>query len=108
MTDIDDDLARLESAEAFFEYLDVPFDVDLVRVNRLHILKRFNQNIDKYGPPPDDPDERRSWYGALLARAHDDFQHSTPRQERIFKVFEQGAPGRVEVPLSSLTLGGKP
>ncbi len=39
------DLADLSSAEDFFAYFDVTFDPKVMAVSRLHILKRFHDNL---------------------------------------------------------------
>ena len=38
-------LGTLSAAEEFFEHLGIPYDPAVIRVNRLHILKRFNQYL---------------------------------------------------------------
>ena len=38
-------LATLSAAEEFFEHLGVAYDPAVIHVNRLHILKRFNQYL---------------------------------------------------------------
>jgi nitrogenase-stabilizing/protective protein len=62
----------------------------VVHVNRLHILKRFNQYLGRT-PISDDMDESVAWETCktLLARAHDDFVGSTAAQEKVFKVFQE-------------------
>jgi nitrogenase-stabilizing/protective protein len=95
MIDIRAEMRRLSSAEEFFEYLSLPYDPAVLHVNRLHILKRFNQYLDVHKPELADPDSRVRFraYRALLARAYDDFVRSTPAREKVFKVFQdrQGA-----------------
>jgi nitrogenase-stabilizing/protective protein len=95
-------LGALSSAEDFFAYLDVPFDAAVVHVNRLHILKRFNQYLRGMNPRMEalPPAEQREAYRSLLLRAYGDFIRSTPANEKVFKVF-QAAEG-AQVGLESL------
>jgi nitrogenase-stabilizing/protective protein len=63
----------------------------VVHVNRLHILKRFNQYLNRT-PVTEDMDEATAWNTckALLTRAYEDFVHSTASREKVFKVFQEG------------------
>lgn len=95
-------LASLSSAEDFLEFFKVPFDQAVVNVSRLHILKRFYQYLRR------DEEITRLADGALyaryrllLAQAYEDFVHSTPAQEKVFKVF-QDTDGKQSVTLDSL------
>ena len=56
--------AELESAEAFLEYYGVPYDPELVRSRRLHILRRFHDLLRQAGVA--DPGEREPAFGAGL------------------------------------------
>ncbi len=95
MNDILAQMRSLSSAEEFFEHLSLPYDPAVLHVNRLHILKRFNQYLGAHEPELTDPDSgvRLAACRALLARAYRDFVRSTPAQEKVFKVFQdaQGA-----------------
>ncbi|MGO9037146.1 MAG: nitrogenase-stabilizing/protective protein NifW [Steroidobacteraceae bacterium] len=95
MIDIRAEMRDLSSAEEFFEYLSLPYDAAVLHVNRLHILKRFNQYLEVHKPEMVDADCAVQFgaYRALLARAYEDFVRSTPAQEKVFKVFQdaQGA-----------------
>ena len=42
ISELEADLADLESAEDFFNYFDVAFDPAVLHVCRLHILQRFH------------------------------------------------------------------
>jgi len=85
-------LKRIEgfsAAEEFFEFFGIPYQADVVNVNRLHILKRFNQYLAR-SPIPDDLDETSAWNicKEYLTRAHDDFVTSNAAREKVFKVFQ--------------------
>ncbi len=113
-----DDLGRLSSAEDFFTFLGVDFDPAVVRVSRLHIMRRMGQYLK--GAELDDAfaglDDAaiKALCAAHLAQAYQDFVESTPIQERLFKVHkeavepkaEEPAPNNNFVPLASLTVVG--
>lgn len=85
-------LRRLEKAEDFFAFFELPFDPRIVQVYRLHVLKRFAleiETIDRAQPAAAEP-ERIALYRAALRRSHDVFVRSTARDEKLFKVFQGG------------------
>jgi nitrogenase-stabilizing/protective protein len=84
-----DQMSGLSSAEDFFKALDVPFDEHVVRVNRLHILKRMHDYLGKEETAGLDDDALRTLYREKLAQAHGDFTTSDAVTERVFKVFQQ-------------------
>ncbi|KJS35762.1 MAG: hypothetical protein VR70_15250 [Rhodospirillaceae bacterium BRH_c57] len=96
-----DHMNTLSSAEDFFAALRVPFDEHVVRVNRLHILKRFHDYLS--GEKLDGLDDAalRSLYSTLLAKAHGDFAASDAVTEGVFKVFKQ-VRGRAFIGLDEL------
>ena len=96
-------LAQLSAAEEFFEYFSLPYDPPIVQVNRLHILKRFNQYLRTAQPSAADLHgaEQFAHCKALLLRAYEDFIRSTPAKEKVFKVF-QDVDGAQHVGLDSL------
>jgi nitrogenase-stabilizing/protective protein len=82
-------LRELSSAEDFLQYFGVPFDQDVVNVNRLHILKRFYQYIRQANLLAQTEElVLYTAYRDRLARAYADFVSSTPAQEKVFKVFQ--------------------
>lgn len=78
------------AAEEFLDFFGIEYQASVVHVNRLHILKRFNQYLGRT-PIPEDMDEASAWdtCKTLLTRAHDDFVSSTAAQEKVFKVFQE-------------------
>lgn len=86
-----DAVARLSSAEEFFEYLEVPCDAHVVRVNRLHILKRMHDYLRREATDGAETDVLREVYRSCLARAHADFVKSDAVTEKVFKVFRDQA-----------------
>lgn len=84
-----DEMNSLSSAEDFFAALDVPFDAANVRVNRLHILKRFHDYLKTIKTDGVDDAALRQIYCDTLAKAHQDFLTSDAVTERVFKVFKE-------------------
>lgn len=96
MSDLMQKLTSLSQAEEFFEVLDVPYDREVINVNRLHILKRFHQYLrTSSGLDELNEYEERFMCRELLTRAYEDFVRSTPAQEKVFKVFQDAEGGHV-------------
>jgi nitrogenase-stabilizing/protective protein len=101
-TELELDMDELSSAEDFLEYFQVPYDTRVVHVNRLHILQRFHDYLDRLDGMPGDEDAQRSVYTEWLARAYADFVDSDAQTEKVFRVFRMNEPVHVEIPLSDL------
>ncbi|GAB3437434.1 nitrogenase-stabilizing/protective protein NifW [Insolitispirillum peregrinum] len=82
-------MASLSSAEDFFKALDVPYDEHVVRVNRLHILKRLHDYLGRETLTGLSDAALKALYQDKLAQAHADFVSSDAVTERVFKVFQQ-------------------
>ncbi len=102
-TEFELDLEELSSAEDFLEYFEVPYDPAVVHVNRLHILQRFHDYLDRQETPPEDEDALRAIYAQWLERAYQDFVKSDARTEKVFRVFRMQEPQTVMIPLSDLS-----
>ena len=110
-------LEKLHSAEDFFSYLKVEFDPALLRVARLHILKRMGVYLA--GKDLSGASEEAIFAEAreTLAQAYQDFAASSPIDERVFKVLQEHdpsqkapaaeAPPKPFVPLDTLTIIGR-
>ena len=103
-----DDLSRLSAAEDFFAVLGVEYDPVVVNVARLHILRRMGQYLRETDFASLTPDAVRDACRQTLARAYEDFQRSSPIEERVFKVHQDAIKPAVPVPppfvpLSALT-----
>src|SRR5664280_3249278 len=78
-------LSRLSSAEEFFQFLNVPYEPEVLNIARLHILKRMGDSVRGSSPELDD-DALSENFRAHLQQAYQDFVCSTPLNERVFKV----------------------
>lgn len=108
MSELMNKLGSLSAAEEFFELLEVPFDRAVIDVNRLHILKRFNQYLRRDGVHDiADEAEQRERCRALLIGAYEDFVRSTPAQEKVFKVFQDADGAQVSLQSLRATLPSK-
>lgn len=95
-------LAALSSAEDFLNFFAVPYEQSVVNVNRLHILKRFQQYLRRDRNLAGLSEAQMfTRYRHLLAQAYQDFVRSNAAQEKVFKVF-QDVDGRQHVSLDSL------
>jgi len=95
-------LSKLSTAEDFFRFLDVSYDPAVLNVARLHILKRMGDNLRKAAVEADES-KARAFFRAHLERAYQDFVHSSPIKERVFKV-HRDAIQRNKAPLVSLSI----
>ena len=87
MSEIKQALSQLSSAEEFLNFLGVEYDQRVVNVNRLHILKRFNQYLARHSFSSSD-EAIKAEYKALLEKAYGDFVKSDAVTEKVFKVFQ--------------------
>lgn len=94
-------LGGFSAAEEFLNYLGVEYDQRVVNVNRLHILKRFNQYMARHTFSGGDEAAQRAEYKSLLERAYNDFVQSDAATEKVFKVF-QDATGMKTFSIESL------
>lgn len=100
MNDFESDLAELSAAEEFLDYFEIPYQQEVVHVNRLHILQRYHDYLLRGKDSlPEGEAPLRAAHRALLERAYQDFVDSTPLDERVFKVLKN-AVGQGFVPLS--------
>ncbi|NMG05569.1 nitrogenase-stabilizing/protective protein NifW [Brasilonema sp. UFV-L1] len=86
-----DKFKKLEDAEEYFEFFQLPYDQKVVNVNRLHILKKFSQFIKEIDENDTDLSisDRFSKYREALQQAYQVFLESTPQEQKLFKVFNQ-------------------
>lgn len=102
-------IQELSSAEDFFLFFLLPYDEKIVRVNRLHILKRMGQYMAETDFTDMRDDDVFLQIRLFLKQAHQDFTESSPLKEKLFKVFkdqERAHEGRV-VGLDQLTLAAE-
>lgn len=94
-------LTACRDAEDYFALLQVPYDPQVLAVNRLHILRLFAPALREYlvGPTSDGEERLR----AALVTAHDVFTVSTALDHRLFTVLKDRAP-RGFVPLETVTV----
>ncbi|QOV22359.1 nitrogenase-stabilizing/protective protein NifW [Anabaenopsis elenkinii] len=82
---------KLVDAEEFFDFFNLPYDQEIVNVNRLHILKKFSQYMAEVDDNSADlnTEERLHQYSLALQKAYDVFLESTPHEQKLFKVFNE-------------------
>lgn len=98
-------LKALSAAEDFFAFFGVAFEPRVVQVNRLHILQRFRQYLQRAEElDARDACDEVSWYRhgrGCLERAYRDFVQSDARREKVFKVLRE-ADGSRSISLATL------
>ncbi len=89
MSDLLNTMKNFSAAEEFLDFLGVEYAPQIVHVNRLHILKRFQQYLAR-DPVPESLSEsaERDAYRDRLQKAYQDFVHSNAVTEKVFKVFQ--------------------
>jgi nitrogenase-stabilizing/protective protein len=81
-------LTKLSSAEDFLEFFGLPYEETVLNTSRLHILKRFFQYMrQEQTMSMSSETEAFRHMRRLLAKAYEDFVHSTPAKEKVFSVF---------------------
>ena len=99
-----DEIEDLDTAEDFLQYFQLDYDQNIVHVNRLHILQRFHDYLNKGAERmPEDEESQRQVYKTLLARAYQDFVESDALHEKVFKVFKTAEPQSIFIPLSDIS-----
>lgn len=113
MSKVLQDLEKLHAAEDFFSYLKVDYDPAVLRVCRLHILKRMGKYLNAQDFDGASEDLVFASAQETLAKAYQDFVASRPIDERVFKVLQDhdpSLPAKSEeaqkpfFPLDSLTI----
>lgn len=82
---------QLTDAEQYLEFFQLPYDPQMVNVNRLHILRKFS-NLIKAAPAelaqaPES--EQLAYYREALQQAYDVFLTSNSVEQKLFKVFQE-------------------
>lgn len=85
-TGVLDHINALSSAEEIFTYLLLPFDLQVIQVSRLHIMKRFGSYLRAADFEGLASEETFLQARQILKQAYTDFVKSTPIQEKVFKV----------------------
>ena len=80
---------QIVDAEEYFDFFQLPYAPQLVNVNRLHILKKFSQAIQKIdaSSPELSEADKLSHYRTALQQSYEVFLNSTPLEQKLFKVF---------------------
>lgn len=94
---------RLKDAEEYFEFFDLPYDPQVVNVNRLHILRKFSQLSQAVSEDKAQSEAQKlAGYRQALQTAYDLFLTSSGVEQKLFKVFKD-KPSNV-VKLSEITV----
>lgn len=82
---------KLTNTEEYFEFFQLPYDVKVVNINRLHILKLFSQYMEEINQNQDTLSEAEllEQYEAALQKAYEVFLSTSPLETKLFKVFNE-------------------
>ena len=85
------DFNCLVNAEEYFEFFKLPYDPQVVSVNRVHILQKFSQLIRAASATSSElrEEEQLKRYRTALQNAYELFLTSTPQEQKLFKVFNE-------------------
>ena len=83
-----EEMRNLVSAEDFFEHFDIPYDENVVKVNRLHILQRFHNYLSAASMPEEQAAQRAIYINALT-RAYEDFVNSDAQTEKVMRIHQK-------------------
>lgn len=100
-----EELEELSSAEDFLNFFNIEYDQTVVHVNRLHIMQRFHDYLQKADPEmlESAPEEAiAEVYKKLLTKAYQDFVESDAVTEKVFKVFKMQEPQTTFVSVDQL------
>ena len=83
----EEEMEELESAEDFLQYFQLDYEPSVVHVNRLHILQRFHDYLQKAadGMPEDEAPIKRAVYSKLFIRAYQDFVESNAQPKKYLR-----------------------
>lgn len=94
---------QLKDAEEYFEFFGLPYDPQIVNVNRLHILRKFSQLAQAVDEGKTQSEAQKlDGYRQALQNAYDLFLTSSGVEQKLFKVF-QDKPKNV-VKISEITV----
>jgi nitrogenase-stabilizing/protective protein len=101
MTPLARDIEALSSAEEFFAFFGLDYDPRVLAASRLHILKRFHDNLAAVDGLDDlDETAQRAAYREQLSRAYAAFMTGSALTMRVFPRLRQ--PRGAFVALSSV------
>ncbi len=87
-----DELAHVETVEDLFSLFGLAYDPQVVTVHRLHILKRFGNEVTRIDEIVPVPNDEQLWnhYATALKHAHDHYLAGAPPGEHVFLGVGQG------------------
>lgn len=79
---------QLQDAEEYFDFFGLPYDPQIVNINRLHILQKFAQLIESVDENLSEQ-QKLDAYREAFQSAYDVFLSSSSVEQKLFKVFQQ-------------------
>lgn len=86
-----EEFKTLVDAEDYFKFFKLPYDPQVLNVNRLHILKQFSVSIKEINREHSDLEEQDilSKYKAALEEAYQVLLNSSGVEQKLFAVFQK-------------------
>ncbi|MDC0833246.1 nitrogenase-stabilizing/protective protein NifW [Geitlerinema sp. CS-897] len=78
---------QLKDAEEYFDFFELPYDPQVVNINRLHILRKFSQLVEAEAKTKSE-EELLEIYRQALINAYNVFLTSSGVEQKLFKVFQ--------------------
>lgn len=78
---------QLKDAEEYFEFFNLDYDPQVVNINRLHILRKFAQNVAGVDTNQSEA-QKLTAYEQALRNAYELFTTSSGVEQKLFKVFK--------------------
>lgn len=85
---------QLVDAEDYFSYFNLPFDPQMLAVNRLHILRHFADQLVAIDSKTTSAEERHQRYREALELSYRTFLSSSAVDQKLFAVFQK-KPGHI-------------
>lgn len=103
--EINEDMQELSSAEDFLNYFDIEFEQSVVHINRLHIMQRYHDYLDKASASIETAEDEQgvaTIYKTLLEQAYQDFVNSDAQTEKALKIYKMQGPQSTFVSIDQL------
>ncbi len=80
---------QLTEADQYLQFFDLPYDPEIVNVNRLHILQKFSNLIKELDLTGASEEEALNQYAQALQQAYNLFLSSNSLEQKLFKAFKE-------------------
>ncbi|TVZ38840.1 nitrogenase-stabilizing/protective protein [Alteromonadaceae bacterium 2753L.S.0a.02] len=103
--ELEEDMDELSSAEDFLNYFGIEYDQTVVHVNRLHIMQRYHDYLEKASESVEAAETQEDLvkiHKALLEQSYIDFVNSDAATEKVLKIYKMSEPQTTFVSVEQL------